>query len=142
MESSYSAEYEERLDQQQQHTTIDLFAQKLLIDRIHVKKPTDNADMLMVWKRWHQEVLVKADKFDSVVVRSRDTDVLVALLHHLNCDMDKNVIIETKKDFFYHKWNSWATEFCNAKVSTIRTHCFRMRHSLSDVWRFGGLTYI
>ena len=29
--------------------------------------------------------------------------MLVALLHHLDCDMDKNVIIETKKDFFYHK---------------------------------------
>ena len=54
---------------------IDLFAQ-LLIDGIHAKQATGDADMLIV-----KEALVKAEEFDSVVVHSRDTDVFIALLH-------------------------------------------------------------
>ena len=53
---------------------IDLFAQ-LLIDGIHAKQATGDADMLIV-----KEALVKAEEFDSVVVHSRDTDVFIALL--------------------------------------------------------------
>ena len=56
---------------------IDWFAQKLLIDGIHVKQATRDADMLIV-----KDALVKAEEFDSVVVHSRDTDVFIALLHH------------------------------------------------------------
>ena len=55
---------------------IDLFAQKLLINGIHPKQATGDADMLIV-----KEALVKAEEFDSVVVHSRDTDVFIALLH-------------------------------------------------------------
>ena len=72
---------------------IDLLAQKLLIDRIHVTQATGDADMLIV-----KEVLVKAEEFDSVVVHSRDTDFFIALLHHLDSNIYKNVIMETKKD--------------------------------------------
>ena len=54
---------------------IDLFAQ-LLIDGIHAKQATGDADMLIV-----KEALVKAEEFDSIVVHSRDTDVFIALLH-------------------------------------------------------------
>ena len=71
---------------------IDLFAQKLLIDRIHFKQATGDADMLIV-----KETLVKAEELDSVVVHSRDTDVFIALLHHLDSNIHKNVIMETKK---------------------------------------------
>ena len=74
---------------------IDLFAQRLLIDRIHVKQVTDDADMLRV-----KEALVKAKEFDSFVIHSRDTDVFIALLHHLDGDILKNVIMETKKALF------------------------------------------
>ena len=48
---------------------IDLFAQKLLIDRIHFKQATGDADMLIV-----KDALVKAEEFESVVVHSRDTE--------------------------------------------------------------------
>ena len=56
---------------------IDWFAQKLLIDGIHVKQATGDADMLIV-----KDALVKAEEFESVVVHSRNTDVFIALLHH------------------------------------------------------------
>ena len=72
---------------------IDLLAQKLLIDGIHVTQATGDANMLIV-----KEVLVKAEEFDSVVVHSRDTDFFIALLHHLDSNIYKNVIMETKKD--------------------------------------------
>ena len=71
---------------------IDLFAQKLLIDGIHVKQATGDADMLIV-----KEVLFKAEEFDSVVVHLRDTHVFIALLYHLDSNIHKNVIMETKK---------------------------------------------
>ena len=55
----------------------DLFAQKLfLIDGIHVKQATGDADMLIV-----KEALLKAEEYDSVVVQSKDMDVFIALLH-------------------------------------------------------------
>ena len=38
-----------------------------------------------------KEALVKAEEFDSVVLNSRDTDVFIALLHHLDGDIHKNV---------------------------------------------------
>ena len=44
-----------------------------------------------------KEALVKAEKFDSVIVHSRDTDVFISLLHHLDSDIHKSVIMETKK---------------------------------------------
>ena len=53
---------------------------------IYVKKATGDADMLIV-----KEALVKAEEFDSVVLNSRDTDVFIALLHHLDGDIHKNV---------------------------------------------------
>ena len=40
---------------------IDLFAQKLLIDGIHVKQATGDADMMVV-----KEALVKPEEFDSI----------------------------------------------------------------------------
>ena len=69
-----------------------MFAQKLLIDGIHVKQATGDADILIV-----KEALIKAEEFDNVVVHLRDTDVFVALLHHLDSNIRKNVIMETKK---------------------------------------------
>ena len=50
------------------------------------QQATGDADMLMV-----KEALVKAEEFDIAVVHSRDTDVLIALSHHLDGDL------ETKK---------------------------------------------
>ena len=49
-----------------------LFAQKLLIDGIHVEQATDDADMLVV-----KEAMVNAEEFDSIVVHSRVTDVFI-----------------------------------------------------------------
>ena len=46
-----------------------------------------------------KETLVKSEEFDNVVVHSMDTDVFIALLHHLNGDIHKNVIMETKKGY-------------------------------------------
>ena len=57
---------------------VDLFAQKLLIDGMHLKQATGDADMLIV-----KNALVKAEEFDSVVLHSKDTDIFIALLHHL-----------------------------------------------------------
>ena len=71
---------------------IDLFAQKLLIDGVHVEQARGDADMLIV-----KEVLFKAEEFDSVVVHLRDTHVFIALLYHLDSNIHKNVIMETKK---------------------------------------------
>ena len=56
----------------------DLLAQKLLIDGMHVKQATGDADMLIVKK-----ALVKTEEFNCVVLHSRDTDIFIALLHHL-----------------------------------------------------------
>ena len=42
-------------------------------------------------------LIVKAEEIDSVVVHSKDTDVFIALLHYLDSDIHKNVIMETKK---------------------------------------------
>ena len=42
-------------------------------------------------------LIVKAEEIDSVVVHSKDTDVFIALLHYLDGDIHKNVIMETKK---------------------------------------------
>ena len=74
---------------------MDVLSQKLLIDEMHVKQATCDADMLIV-----KEALVKAEVFDSVVVHSRDTDVFVALLHHLDGDIHKNIIMETRLCFY------------------------------------------
>ena len=41
--------------------------------------------------------LAKAEEFDSVVIYSRDTEVFVALSHHLDSDIQENGIMETKK---------------------------------------------
>ena len=71
---------------------IDLLTQKLFIDGIHVKKATGNPDMLIV-----KEALVKTEQSDSVVVHSRDTDIFIALLHHLDSNTHKNVTMKTKK---------------------------------------------
>ena len=71
---------------------IDWFAQKLLIDGIHSKQVTGDADMLIV-----KEALFKVEKLDRAVVHSRDTEVFVAFSHHLDGDIHKNVIMETKK---------------------------------------------
>ena len=71
---------------------IDLFAQEFLIDGIHVKQATGDTDMLIV-----KEIQFKAEEFNSVVVRLRDTQVFIALLHHLDSNIHKNVIMETKK---------------------------------------------
>ena len=62
-----------------------------------------------------KEALVKAEEFNSVAVNFRDTDVFVALLHHLDGDIHKNVNKEREKG-----------RLRNARVSTIRTHRFRM----------------
>ena len=51
----------------------DLFAQKLLIDGIHVKQAISDADMLIV-----KEAPVKAKEFDSVIVHKK---VQMSLLH-------------------------------------------------------------
>ena len=58
---------------------IDWFAQKLLIDGIHSKQVTGDADMLIV-----KEALFKVEKLDRAVVHSRDTEVFVAFSHHLD----------------------------------------------------------
>ena len=71
---------------------IDLFAQEFLIDGIHVKQATGDTDMLIV-----KEIQFKAEEFNSVVVHLRDTQVFIALLHHLDSNILKNVIMETKK---------------------------------------------
>ena len=44
-----------------------------------------------------KEALVKAEEFNSVAVNFRDTDVFVALLHHLDGDIHKNVNKEREK---------------------------------------------
>ena len=51
---------------------IGLLAQKLLIDGIHVKQATGDADILIM-----KEDLIKAEEFDNAVVHSRDTDVFI-----------------------------------------------------------------
>ena len=71
---------------------IDLFSQKLLIDGVQVKQATGDADMLIV-----KEALIEAKIFDNVVVHSRDTDVFIALLHHIDNDIHNDVIMDTKK---------------------------------------------
>ena len=76
----------------------DLFTQKLLIDGIHVKQATGDAGMLLVKK-----ALVRTEEFDSAVVYSRYTDTFVPLLHRLDGDIHKNVIMETKKGCFHLK---------------------------------------
>ena len=38
-----------------------------------------------------KEALVKAEEFDSVVLNSRDTDVFIALLRHLDGNIHNNV---------------------------------------------------
>ena len=73
----------------------DLLAQKLFVDGIHVKEATGDRDMLVV-----KEAFIKTEEFDSVVVHSRDTDICIALLHHLD-SIRKNVIMETKKGCFH-----------------------------------------
>ena len=73
---------------------IDLFSQKLLIDGVQVKQATGYADMLIV-----KEALIEAKIFDKIVVHSRDTDVFIALLHHLDNDIHNDVIMDTKKGF-------------------------------------------
>ena len=71
---------------------IDWFTQKLLIDGIHSKQATGDADMLIV-----KEALFKVEQFDRAVVHSRDAEVFVAFSHHLDDDIHKNLIMETKK---------------------------------------------
>ena len=44
-----------------------------------------------------KDALIQAEQFTSVVVHSADTDLFVAMLHHLNFDKHNNVIMETKK---------------------------------------------
>ena len=46
-----------------------------------------------------KEALVKAEECDSVVVHSKDTDDFIALLHHLDGNIYKNVFMETKKGY-------------------------------------------
>ena len=69
-----------------------MFAHKLLIDGIHVKQATGDVDMLIV-----KVALVKAKEFGRVVVYTRDTDVFIAMLNHLDGDIPENVFMETKK---------------------------------------------
>ena len=71
---------------------IDWFAQKLLIVGIHSKQATGDADMLIV-----KEVLFKVEQLERVVVHSRDAEVFVPFSHHLDGDIHKSVIMETKK---------------------------------------------
>ena len=56
-----------------------------------VKQATGNASMLIM-----KEALIKAEEFDNVVVHLRDTNIFVAFLH-LDDDIHKNVVLETKK---------------------------------------------
>ena len=72
----------------------DLLAQKLFIDGIHVKEATGESDMLIV-----KEALIKTEEFGSVVVHSRDTDICI--VYHLDSNIHKNVIMETKKGCFH-----------------------------------------
>ena len=65
---------------------------QLSLDRIHVEEATGDAGMLIVKK-----TLVSAEEFNSAVVHSRDTKTFAGLLHHLDGDINKNVIMETKK---------------------------------------------
>ena len=44
-----------------------------------------------------KEIQFKAEEFNSVVVHLRDTQVFIALLHHLDSNIHKNVIMETKR---------------------------------------------
>ena len=69
-----------------------MFTQKLSLDGIHVEGATGHAGMLIVKK-----TLVSAEEFNSAVVHSRETKTFVGLLHHLDGDINKNVIMETKK---------------------------------------------
>ena len=98
---------------------IDLFAQKLLIDGIHVKQATGDADMPIV-----KEALVKSEEFDNVVVHSMDTDVFIALLHHLNGDIHKNVIMITKKGYVS------MTEI-SEQLSVEMRECLPFAHAIS-----------
>ena len=66
------------------------------------QQATGDADMLMV-----KEALVKAEEFDIAVVHSRDTDVLIALSHHLDGHMETKKgcasISETAEQLSYKK---------------------------------------
>ena len=44
-----------------------------------------------------KEALFKVEQLDRAVVHSRDAEVFVASSHHLDGDIHKNVIMETKK---------------------------------------------
>ena len=73
---------------------VDLFSSRLLSDGINVKQAKGDADMLIV-----KEVLIKA-KDDHVVVHSRDTDVFIALIHHIDNEVhNHSIIMNMKKGF-------------------------------------------
>ena len=74
---------------------IDLFVQKLLIDRIHVKQATGDAYMLIV-----KVALTKAEEFNNIVVNSRNTGVFITLLQHLDSDIHSDLSWKQRKAAF------------------------------------------
>ena len=71
-----------------------------------------------------KEALVKSEEFDSFVVHSRDTNVFIALLHHLNGDIDQNVIMETKKGYV-------SMSEISEQLSSEMRECLPFTHAVS-----------